>query len=180
MGEFLDQIPGDIQQHIKDLSKASGVGEDEESVEKMAQAWLEKKDCFESKISEQDMEEVESFSKDEEKGALVLTYSGSLLNVGPLVDDVRNVEYTSVGIRTDVPQTASGDNAKLAGDIIVGKGADFEVGPVKTTSAIHKIAVCKEELSPEEQEETLSNATVMLSEDFVKINQTIIADEEGS
>ncbi len=176
MGEYLDQVPGDIQQHIKDITKASGLEDGEESIEKMAQAWLEKKDCFEEKINDQSMEEIDSFEKEDERGALILTYSGSLLNVGPLVDDARNVEYTSVGIRTDVPESASGDNAKLAGDITVGAGAEFEVGPVKSTSAVHKIAVCKEELTVEEQEETIGNTTVMISEDFVKINQTIIAD----
>ncbi len=178
MGEFLDQIPEDIQRHIKDLTKTSGLGDDDESVEKMAQAWLEKKDCFEAKISEQNMEEIESFSKDDEKGALALTYSGSLINIGPLAEGARKVEYTSLGVRTDVPQSASGDDAKLGADVEVGKGAEFEVGPVKSTSAIHKIAVCKEDLSMEEQVEALGNTTIMLSEDFVKINQTIIADAD--
>lgn len=172
----MNRIPGDIQQHIKDLTKASGLDESEESVEKMARAWIEKMDCFEETIRDQNMEEIDFFEKNDKRGAIVLTYSGSILNVGPVVDDRRHVEYASIGIRTDVPENAVSDDSRLSSDILIGEAAAFESGPVKTTSSVHKIAVCNENMSIEEQEETLSNTTVMLSDDFIKINQTIIAD----
>ncbi len=180
MGEYLDQIPGDIQHHIKEITKTSGLDDSEESIELVAQAWLEKKECFEEKIQDQNMEDVDSFEKEDERGALVLTYSGSLVNVGPIVNGARKAEYTSLGIRTDVPDSASSDNAKLGGEVKINEGMEFEVGPVKSTSSVHKIAVCKEEMSAEEQEETLKNTTIVLSDEFVKINKTIMTEESDA
>lgn len=176
MGEYLDQIPEDLQGHIKDITKSSGLEDNEESLEMMAKAWIEKKEVFEETIMNLNMEEFDTFEKDDEKGALVLTYSGSLVNIGPLVDDARNVEYTSITIRGDVPDSAKGGDAKLGGDIKVDEEIEFEAGPIKSTSAAFKIAVCKGDLSIEEQEENLSKATMMLSNEFSKINKTIITE----
>ena len=47
MGEFFDQVPGNIHEHIQDITKTSGLEDNEESWEKMAQAWIEKRDTFE-------------------------------------------------------------------------------------------------------------------------------------
>ena len=176
MGEFFDQIPDDIQHHIRDITESSGLENNEESLEMMAKAWIEKKEFFEERIESLDMEELDSLEKDDERGALVLTYSGSLVNVGPQVDDVRKVEYTSISLRGDVPDTAKGDEAKLAADINIDEGMEFEAGPVKSTSSILKIAVCKGDLSAEEQEEKLTNATMILSDEFIKINKTVISE----
>ena len=120
------------------------------------------------------MEELDSFEKEDERGAIALTYSGSIVNIGPLVDEVRNVEYTSIGLRSDVPDSADNDASKLAGDVKIDDNIDFEVGPVKSTSPIFKIAVCKGDLSAEEQEEALKETTIALSDEFAKINSTII------
>ncbi|KKK73521.1 hypothetical protein LCGC14_2892980, partial [marine sediment metagenome] len=40
MGEFLDKIPENIQDHIREITKTSGLPPDEESVEKIAKGWL--------------------------------------------------------------------------------------------------------------------------------------------
>ena len=179
MGRFLNQVPEDIRQHIKNLSGSSGLGSNEESVEKMAQAWLEKKRRFEEKIKGQDMEEIVYFEKKESRGALILTYSGSLLSLGPLSDGVRQIEYTGIGMRTDVPDGAVRGKSKLACDISVGVEAIFEAGPVKKTSTVHKIAVLRESKSIEEQMETLSNTKDSLSGDFININKNIISGRGG-
>lgn len=176
MGEFFDQIPANLQSHLRDITKTSGLEYGDESLERMAQAWLEKKNAFEDKIQSLFMEELESFPKDDERGALVMTYSGSLLNAGPVKDDARSIEYTSIGIRADVPDSATGDDAVLEEDIEVDKEIKFKSGPIKSTSAVFKIAVCKEDVSVEDQEETLSNATLALEEVFTKINKTLILD----
>ena len=81
MGMYLDQIPQDIQGHIRQITKTSGLPDTEDSVELIAQGWLEKKDLFEKQLSGMNMEEVETLGKDEERGCLVMTYSGSLLNI---------------------------------------------------------------------------------------------------
>lgn len=176
MGEYLDQIPAEVRDHVKGIAKTSGLPEGEESIELIAQGWLEKKVAFEEKIEDENMEEVEEFSKDSEVGALVMTYSGSLLTVGPLIDGVRTVDYTSIGLRTDVPSSVSNDKSVLDAHISVDSPATFSAGPIKKTSAIFKIAVFIEELPAEEEAEKLSEVTQILAEEFVEVNKTIIME----
>ena len=177
MGEYLEQIPENIRSHVKQLAKTAGLPDTEESVEAIAQGWLEKRDSFEEQVQSQGMEEVEYLEKDDERGCLVLTYSGSLLNVGPLVDDVRKAEYTSIGLRQDVPEAASKENSQLAADIRVDEEVAFSAGPIKQSSPVFKIAVPKEEMAAEEQEDLLSQVTQILTEEFVEVNKTIMLDE---
>ncbi len=40
----------------------------------MAAAWLGKKECFESNLEDNDLEEVQFFARDEARGALAMTY----------------------------------------------------------------------------------------------------------
>jgi hypothetical protein len=54
------------------------------------------------------------------------------------------------------------------------KPIEFETGPVKSTSAIYKIAVCKEEVSTEIQEEKISEVTVIMTEEFVEVNKALV------
>jgi len=175
MGEYLDQIPSNIQQHIKGLAQSVKAEEGEDAVEKVAQAWLDKKAVFEDKIAEMGMEEVDNLAKDDEKGAIALTYSGSLVNIGPLVDDVRTVKYSSIGMRTDIPESAESESSNLASDVQADGIIQFEGGPVKSTSQIFKIAVCKDEdMSPEEQQQTIIETATIIEEEFVEVNKTIM------
>lgn len=174
MGEYLNQIPEPIQEHIRQITKTSGLGEGEEAVETIAQAWLEKKEIFERRVEENNLEEADSYEADDPQGALLLTYSGSLISVGPLLDGTRNVEYASIGLREDVPERAANDASKLAGEVSVDSVAEFDPGPIKKSSAIFMIAIPKEEMEPEAEEELLNNVTQVLAEDFVEVNKTII------
>jgi hypothetical protein len=176
MGEYFDQIPEVIQPHIEQIAKTSGLPEGDESVEKISQGWLEKKDSFEQQIEKQSMEELESFAKDEERGALAMTYSGSLITIGPLQDDKRRVEYASIGLRQDVPDNAVDDSSSLAEDLSIDSEAVFEQGPIQKSSPIFKIAVYTEELDPDLEEEKLLEATQILTEEFVEVNKTIIVE----
>ena len=134
------------------------------------------KDTFEERIVSLNMEETDSLSKDDDNGALVLTYSGSLVSIGPLSDGDRSVEYTSIDLRGDVPKSASADDGKLGADINIDNSVEFEKGPIKSSSPVFKIAVFKEEMSTEEEQESLNKATVILTDDFAKINKTIILE----
>jgi hypothetical protein len=174
MGEYLDQIPEEIRGHIKEITRTSGLPAGEESEELIAMGWLEKKKAFEEKIAEMEMEEVEFFDKVDERATLALTYSGSLVNIGPLVDNLRKAQYTSIGLRSDVPEAAEKEDSTLAKDITVDDTIEFENGPVKNTSPIFKIAVITADLTPEEQEEKITHATQVLQDEFVEVNKTII------
>jgi hypothetical protein len=175
MGEYFDQLDFKIQEHIKDITKTSGLENNDESLEKMAQGWSEKKNVFEEQIASLSMEDIDSFQKDDERGFLVMTYSGSLLTAGPLQDGKRTIEYTSIGIRADVPKSATG-SGDIADDVTVDKEIKFKSGPIKSTSLVFKIAVCKKNVDAEEQQEILDNATVALEEEFTNINKTIILE----
>jgi len=174
MGEYMNQIPEKLRNHIQQIIKTSGLPEGEESEEKIAQGWLEKSRIFEEKIAEYNMEEVESLEIDEESGALILTYSGSLITLGPLVEGVRNVQYSSIGLRKDVPESASRENSVLSGDIILDEIIEFQPGPVKSTSPVFRTAVAPEGMSPKEQQKTISEVTQMITEEFLKVNKTIM------
>ncbi|MFH0974780.1 MAG: hypothetical protein V1874_03240 [Spirochaetota bacterium] len=175
MGDYFDQLPLNIREHIQQITKTSGMEYNDESLEKMSEGWSEKKKAFEEQIASSSMDDFDIFAKDDERGLLIMTYSGSLLTAGPVKDGARSIEYVSIGIRADVPKSLTG-NGNFAEDVEVDKEVKFKSGPIKSTSAVYKIAVCKEELSSEEQQETLNNATLALEEEFTNINKTIILE----
>ncbi|MFP4384715.1 MAG: hypothetical protein ACLFST_09915 [Spirochaetia bacterium] len=176
MGEYLDQIPEGVKEHLVRLVKTAGLEDNEESVEMISQAWLEKKETFERRIEQFNMEETDNFEKDDENAALMITYSGSILSIGPVVDGVRKVEYSSIGMRKDVPESASDESSTLSRDIELDDEVVFDKGPIRKSSPIFKIALFTEEMDSEEQEEKLSDATQMLTEDFVQVNKTVIIE----
>ena len=174
MGSFLETIPAEVQDQIKDITRTSGLEYNDDSVEMMAQAWIEKKNIFEEKISEFGMSEIEFLDRNDERGALLMTASGSLLNIGPVIDGMREVEYTSIGIRKDVPGSASSVDSVLGNDAEINRPLNFEKGPVASTSNIFKIAVVDDAASVEEEQETLKSATMIITDEFLDVNKTII------
>lgn len=176
MGDAFEQVPENVQDHIRAIAKDFKMPDTEDSLEAIATAWLEKKSVFEEKTVEADMIDADILTVDDELGALALTYSGSLVNIGPLYDGGRRISYSSIGYRTEIPDSAEKDDANLAKDLCVDDTAVFKNGPVKSTSKIFKIAVCKAELSVEEQEENLSEAVTIIEEEFVEVNKTIMME----
>lgn len=174
MGEILGQLPPEIQVHIKGITKSSGLSDDDESYEKIAQAWVDKKKIFEDQIAENGMIEIDTLPFDDEKGAVALTYSGSLVLIGPIIDGFRKAGYNSIGIRKNVPDSMVKENSKLASDININSPIEFEVGPVKSTSSIFKIAICEGEIEVAEQEEKISEVTVILTDEFVDVNKALV------
>lgn len=177
MGAFLEMIPPGIKEQIREITKSSGLEYNEEAVELMAEAWIEKKRIFEEKIKEFGMSETDFYEKNDARGALLMTYSGSLVNINPIIDDNRESEYTSIGMRSDVPDSALNDDTVLADNVQVDEILEFEKGPVSSTSQIFKIAVVDEDCSPEEEQKTLKNVTTVITDEFVDINKTIISNE---
>lgn len=175
MGEYFNQLPDRIQKHIPEVLKSSGLPETEEFLEKMANTWLEKKVMFEEQIKTLDMEETDFFAKEDERGALLLTYSGSLISIGTLKQGVRWAEYASIEFRQDVKAIVMREGAKIANDINIEHSMEFIGGPIKSSSNIMKIVVCKEGVTLEEQEKRIREATIFLTNGFVKINRTLIS-----
>lgn len=172
--ETFNGLSAVIQQHIKQIAKTSGMPEGNETLESLAQAWEEKRAKFEESVSANGLVEATFFSMDEPKGAIALTYSGSLIMLGPLVEGVRKVEYTSIGLRVDVPASANEDASILDSDVETDSVVSFKKGPIQKSSPVYKIAINAEELEAEEEEALLTQVTQDIAEDFVEVNKTII------
>lgn len=175
MGANFDSLDAFIQDHVRQMVKPSGLPEGDDSLEALATSWLEKKSAFEDAVAKNGMEEVQFFSADDEQGAIVMTYSGSLVNIGPLVDGVRRCEYAPIGLRKDVPESAVEESAVLEGDFETDSVASFKKGPVRKTSPILKIARFTKKMKPEVEEEKLADVTQALMDDFVEVNKTVVA-----
>lgn len=168
------QLSDQIQNHIRQICKTSGLPQSDESLEQLAAAWLEKNKLFDEATAEQNMEQLSFYDKDESRGALILTWSGSLLTLGPLVDGKRRCEYQSVGLRTDVPQAAVHEAAVLASDLEADAIVSFSVGPIQQSSPVYRIAIQSEKLPTDQAEKLLTAINQNLAEDFVEVNKTVM------
>ena len=173
MGEYLDKIPIEVQDHIRQITRSSGLPDTEDSVEMIAKGWLEKQELFEKRVASMKMDEVESLGREDEQGCLAMTFSGSLLAIGPLREGGRRVQYASIGLREDVPEMATREGSRLADDVRIGEPARFSPGPIQSSSPLFKIAVTASDLDLEKQEERISRATQILTEEFVEVNKEL-------
>lgn len=164
-------LPENILKHLSSVVKVFGLENDEETMGRLINGWHEKEESFREQMFNMGMEEVGEFSADDERGALALTYSGSLLSIGPLMDGDRKIDYTSIGFRQDVPETLTKEGCNIAGNASVDNIIQFTGGPIRQTSPVYKIVVCPESLSSEEQEDLIEQATTMIIDSFAGINR---------
>ena len=177
MGEYLAQVPDPIRAHLAALARGSNLPDTGESLESLARVWLEKRRMFEEQIRALDMLEVESLSRDDPRGALLLTSSASLVGIGLPSPAGRRVEYAAVELRTDVPHLLVVEAAALEADLAAGREARFAGGALSSTSPLLKIAVCDPSVGREEQEKRLREAAIYLTNSFVQINRTVVSPE---
>ena len=177
MGEHYSAVADQVRDHLQSLVKTAGLPDTDEALEALAEGWLEKQSSFHEQTKANDMEEAESLELEDGRGALIMTYSGSLLTIGPEIESGRMVEYTSIGLRRDVPESLKREDSVLSLDVTRNNVVEFEVGPIKQSSPVYAIAVTKEELTAEAEEELLGEVTMMLAEDFVEVNKTLIDEE---
>ena len=178
MGEYYDQLDITVAEHLSGIRKSIDVPDDQEALVLLAKAWVEKEEAFARQIPERRMEMVEVFDPEEDEGGvLLLTYSGSLLTVGPLNEGARSASYASIGLRKDVPDSADSDDSVLKGKVKTGEIAEFEKGPIQKSSRIYKMAVFSDDMEAEEEEDLLAEVTQILAEDFAEVNRTIISGD---
>jgi len=169
-----------MREHIEAMTRSSGLPEGPESLARMAAAWLDKKRMFELQVRALAMRPVEGLPLDDPSGALALTYSGSLLSLEPATGGARRVEYASIPLRADVPGVAVAEAARLERGLRLDEEAVFAEGPVKSTSQLMLIAACGSEISPREQRERIRQATIYLTNGFLRINRTLIPPADGA
>ena len=177
MSLYSIDIPENIQKHLKNVVKTFGLESDEETMDRLITGWIDKEDTFKEQMFNLGMEETGFFESTDDRGSLALTYSGSLISIGPLINGDRKIDYTSIGFRHDVPETLTKEGSSLAENVVLDKGISFKDGPIKQTSPIYKMVVCPDSLSIEEQEDVIEQATTMIIDSFADINQeTLIID----
>lgn len=174
-----EELPDKIKVHLKGLVKASGLPDTGESLEMLSANWLEKEAMFREQTRSLGMVDSPFFGKDDTRGALLLTYSGSLITIGTLANNVRWVEYASIKLRSDVPGIVKSDKVRVVNDIQVDSCVEFEPGPVKKTSEIFMIAYCTADVGAAEQEKRIKEATIFLTNGFVKINRELSINRES-
>jgi len=175
----VETISPSVRRHLAALVRGSGLPETEESLQRMSLAWLQKKRMFEEQARALDMRDLPALGAGDQRGALLLTWSGSLVSLEPPGPEGRRGEYASIELRTDVPRLVLMNGVDFPEGLAVDREAVFSSGPVRRTSAILKIAACDPELPREEQARRIREATIYLTNGFVKINRTVAGPGTG-
>lgn len=172
-----NELPQEIQNHLQGLSKLVPDLE-EEGLERLARVWIEKEILFREQTAAVGMRLLDQSLGDEGNGILALTNSGSLLSISP-GKEKRTLEYASIKIRTDVPDISIEELSVLPERIVRGESAVFPEGRLSKTSPIYLLAVCDPAVSLEEQEKRVREATIFLTNGFMKLNRSLHIDPNG-
>ena len=166
-----NSIPVDIVRHLEELvdsSEEEWAGK-EDALLRIKELWQEKNRLFKEQIQLLGMNFSESVKDNDARGMMLITYSGSLVALGPGLS--RKFEYASIKMRSDVPDIIRAEHVKLEGELEIGQKASFSASPVKHTSAVYRIALLPEELDEKEQEQRIREAMVFLTNSFVHLNR---------
>jgi nucleoid DNA-binding protein len=175
MSDF-DQLPEAIRRHLEALVNELDIRPVEDARQRVASNWNEKHTLYEEQTGALAMIAVDRLAPDDPRGALLLTYSGSLVAIGPAGVDGRAFEYASIAARTDVPDLLAGEAVALAGDLAVGRIAEFTGAPITQSSDLFAIATFPEGVSPDDQSERLRQAMIFLTNGFVEANRSLTID----
>lgn len=165
-------LPSEIQTQINALLDQVDEEKIEEKREHYAEIWQHKYELFASQIHNIDMEFVETLDQADTRGAILLSYSGSLISLSPVKNKGRFLEYASIKFRSDVPDYIYGQGVRINGVISKDAVAEFTGSPLKQSSSLYRIAVCPLGTSESDQEQRIREATVYLTNGFIKINRT--------
>jgi nucleoid DNA-binding protein len=180
MENAFERIPDRIKPHLQEVTKTSGLPDNRRSLEAISEAWLEKRRMFCEQTETLHMHETDLLEAEDPRGALVLTYSGSLLGIGTIAQHGRWTEYASIGLREDVPDILTSDRATVAGPIGKNRSVEFDAGPIRKSSPVLLIAVPERDVPPAEQEKRIREAVSFLTNGFVRINRTLCMLPEKS
>ncbi|MBN2352733.1 MAG: HU family DNA-binding protein [Spirochaetales bacterium] len=180
MGMVLAQLPEKIQKHLSSILAGTDMPQDDNSLEILAHNWVGKREIFDTMIKNLAMHEEGSLAPADARAALLLTYSGSLIGLGPERGDGRWMEYASIKLRHNVPEIVAVEKTGIQDMIAVDATASFTEGKIKSTSALFKIAVCDPDVDLAEQEKRVKEAMIFLTNVFVKLNRKSFAPDEAA
>lgn len=176
MSDQFDQFPRRVQRHLESIVEHSGLPPGQESLDTLKEVWQRKVMLFREQTEALDMVLVEGIGPAESKGALLLTYSGSLITLSPSRDRGRRLEYASIELRQDVPALLQEEGITLAEPLERDKPGRFSGGSIAASSQLLLIATFQGDLPPAEQEQRLREATIFLTNGFVRENMTLSVD----
>lgn len=175
--KLMEKLPGDIEEHLHDLLKSCGITDNKRNFRRAAESWLAKRGIFDRIIEHGNFQRVNLYKKNEPNACIAMTMSGSLVTLGPLENNGRNVTYASIGMRTDVPEMREELNSELELDLILKKNLIFKKGPIKATSTIIDIAIIQGNDDIEKQKARLNAANKILLNRFIDINRGFLSDK---
>jgi hypothetical protein len=184
MQRFLDKneidthMPKSVLEHCKSLLKDSNLPQSEDSLDKVIENWLFKKAVFNKLQDHWDLSRAEELSADNVNAFLALTLSGSILGMGPAVLGQRELFYSSLKMRTDVPQVVHATDAVITGEIALNQSIYFSKGPIRQTSPIIDIGVIQDEPDLNRQLKKIKNVNDLLLDDFIEVQKTVMDSGE--
>lgn len=176
-------LPQAIQKQLLWIAAEQNRKDDSAFIDDLAVVWEKKAALFLDQIKAVNLELVESVSRDDMRGIMILTYSGSLLSIGPVFQTATNVnngrwiEYSSIKLRTDVPDIVSEPDAVLGADFATGTGVKLDNSRITSTSPAFLIAICPANLDEEEQDKRVRESTIYVTTGFMKFNRTLQIDK---
>jgi nucleoid DNA-binding protein len=173
-----DGLPEEIRRQIDLMAEAPETKGREGLRSLLAANWNAKFELFTDQARLLGMEDVESLAAGDGRGIIALTYSGSLLSMGPDQGGERWLEYASIKFRTDVPEIVSGKGAALSGQPERDKPLAFSKGPIKATSQVYRIVACAKGLEPPEQDRRIREAAIFITNGFMKLNRGLSQIQE--
>lgn len=177
----MNDIPKAVHTHLAALAKESGREGDKDFLADLETVWRRKATLFEDQARAVHLELVESLPEGDPRGLLVLSYSGSLLSIGPDTDRTlgRWLEYSSIKLRTDVPDILTDRGISVEGPISLGAGVSVHGSRISQTSPAYAIAVCPEGLSEDEQDKRIRESTIFITNGFMKYNRSLQVDRDS-
>ncbi|MBN2546776.1 MAG: hypothetical protein JXB50_13330 [Spirochaetes bacterium] len=170
MDELKKTIPDDVFNQLKGLLKNSKLEENEHNLYKIIESWLLKQALFNKITEHNDFKKTERFKKEDYSGCIAITLSGSILSIGPKIENKRKVIYTSIDIRKDVPKIVEEENAVLSTDIVIGEPANFSAGRIITTSEIYSVCLPNEDQIEEATVNKIIEINKLLLENFLQVD----------
>lgn len=178
-----ENLPERIQRHLESITESSGLPPGEDSLARITANWVEKRDLFDEQTGLLEMVDLEELGPDDPRGVLVLTYSGSLLSLGPRAGSDtaaaegtragRRFEYASIPLRADVPSLVREDGVELDGSLRRDEPVRFRGSSIEQSSPVLRAVACEPDVSPGDQERRIREATIFLTNGFVKLNRTL-------
>jgi nucleoid DNA-binding protein len=174
-----EQLPERIQRQIVSIAESSGLPEGRESLERVTENWLRKQSLFEEQTRALAMVPIDEQGCSPTGGMLLLTYSGSLVVLGPETDSGRSLEYVSIALRTDVPDILRADGVRLSTPVETGAALVLENSPIERSSELYAVRGFPADLDTAEQKRRLQEAAIFLTNGFTRANHTLTAEADS-